>query len=148
MSFNVNAGCKDLCPEECEKVNFEFSRSSIVPFFLFLNFVVLSISTVSHFHLKLYPSPSFHYSKWKKDPRVIELFRQAKISQDEITYEQLRSSIVGFTFYYESMDVIYIQSEQARLFLDFVSGVGGFWGLFLGKQYTFFVTITLCWSLN
>jgi hypothetical protein len=74
---------------------------------------------------------------WKKDPRVVELFRQVNISQDQITYERLRSSIVGIKFYFESMDVIYIQSEQARLFLDFVSGVGGFWGLFLGKQYIF-----------
>ncbi len=64
---------------------------------------------------------------------VIEHFRRANISASEITYGRLRSSIACVRIFYESMDVLYIETEPARLFLDFVSGVGGIWGRFVGK---------------
>jgi hypothetical protein len=63
---------------------------------------------------------------------IVEHFRLANISANEITYERLRSSIASIRVFYESMDVLYVQSEPTRLFLDFISGVGGIWGLFVG----------------
>jgi hypothetical protein len=65
---------------------------------------------------------------------VEEHFRRVNISRDEITFEHLRSSMVSACIYFESIDVMYIESEPARLFLDFISGVGGIWGLFVGKE--------------
>ncbi len=65
---------------------------------------------------------------------IVEHFRRVNISRDEFTFEHLRSSMMSICIYFESIDVMYIESEPARLFLDLIAGVGGIWGLFVGKS--------------
>ncbi len=105
-SQDVKTLCSSECPLECEQQTFSVQVSSLT-----------------------YPTQAY-YEYLKKQPSVVEKFG---VNASEITYDEMKNSILRFSVFYETLSYIKIEETAKVQIFDVISGIGGTMGLFMVK---------------
>ncbi len=87
----------DLCPVECETVEYEFYTS-----------------------FDDFPNSGSEFARLKLNPILQKLF-----STSNITYEQMKSSLACFYVYFEDMKYVKISDSLVNDILSLLAGIGG-----------------------
>ncbi|CAF1069477.1 unnamed protein product [Brachionus calyciflorus] len=110
---NVNELCSAKCPMECDDINYPLTFSSL-------------------------EYPTKPYSKvLLKNPQVISKFKNIS----EVSYERLKSNVVLLYFYYIDSQYTKIEEVEKMNWLDFIAGIGGTLGLFIGISFLSLIEI-------
>jgi hypothetical protein len=107
MRQNLFSECD--CPQECEKVLYEYSLS-----------------------FAEYPT-KYYFEILRRHPTIQEKFNN---KSKEITYDDLKSRIASVNIFYEELKETWITQEKKLLPHDLASNLGGTLGLFLGESNT------------
>lgn len=99
----VDLGCDNQCPIECSHTHYDVQHSSSI-------------------------FPSRQYAQdILADTQIKRLMENA-----ELTYSNLRESILSLHIYYEELEYTMISEQPALSLIDVISNVGGTLGLFIG----------------
>ena len=113
--FNINKICGQYCPLECDSVEYEIT------------------TTVSQ-----YPNVP-HAMSLLGETTALNKIIQSKYPPDyNITYEDLRNSMIAFNVFYKSLQYTSITEIPKTQRIDLVANIGGLLGLFIGVSFLSF----------
>ena len=96
--------CSGQCPAECHSTSYGFVASSTA-----------------------FPSRSYAYNMLK-DPNILSRFENST----KVDYETLKENILTIYVNYDALKSTVIEEAKQMEFVDFIAGIGGTLGLFLG----------------
>ena len=102
--MGVDDLCSKECPLECNSITYSHSVSST-----------------------LFPAKSYAHNMLK-DPNIISKFSNKTV----LNYESLKESTLAINIYFDKFESISIQEIKQTEFVEFIAGIGGTLGLFLG----------------
>lgn len=114
IKTNINELCSKECPLECDSISYKISAS-------LANF------------------PDIIFAK-----KLIESFKEIKSKYPvgyNITYEDLRKSVLAFNVYYQDLSYTKISQVPRIEIIDLVSNMGGLLGLFIGFSFLSFAEL-------
>ena len=96
LFYDLNKVCSSYCPLECDSITYD-----------------LSTSTASY--------PTRIYSKvLKRSPKILKNF-----NKDEITFENLKESLVALDINYAELKYTYISESKSKTSIDLIASIGG-----------------------
>ncbi len=108
----VSKTCRQYCPLECNSISYKLTTS-------FSSF------------------PSKSYADSLKTHPIIT----SKFSNETLTYESIKQSVLSLNIYYDQLAFTQISKEAKFEIVDLISAFGGLLGLFLGMSFLSFVEI-------
>lgn len=114
--FSFDQSCFDMCPYECDSVDYDLSTSS------------------SDF-------PSFRYYRVINNsfPVIRNTFNDYNITN--VTYDLLKNSVLSIFIYYDEIKATILTEAESISMVDLISNIGGTMGLFVGVSVLSFMEI-------
>ena len=113
--FNINKICGKHCPLECDSVEYEM------------------FTTVSQ-----YPSVPHAKNLLGETNEVNDKLKSKYPREYNITYEDLRNSMIAFNVFYKNLEYTRITEIPKLERVDLVANIGGLLGLFIGLSFLSF----------
>jgi hypothetical protein len=94
IPYNVTSTCMDECPPECEKVSYDCYSS-----------------------FDTFPSKGLQFEFLSRHPIIVEHFANDNVSQSQITYEMVQSSVACVYIYFDAIRYTSIVQYPSRLII-------------------------------